>query len=342
MRPRLASAGFICLVLLALALPASAASNGRWILYGGYGRNTPYHVFKVRLDGTRLQRLSPRGGGLDPSWAPGGRRISYATDRGIVVARAGGSRRRIVARNGIEPRWSPDGRRLLFARWCCVEDPERSAILMVRRDGSGLRRLARAGEKRRVEAAQWAPKGRRVSYLRAAQTCSLDRCPRDRLVIVNPSGEARRVLLRRHGIEHYDWSPDGSRIVFSCRCGRDQYDLFVVDVATEIVTRITRTATHEDDPDWSPDGGRIVAVRWAASGSGWGRLVTLDPDGSSARTVTRAFRGWPSPSWSPDGSRIVFLKGEWSDIFVVDADGGRELQVTDDPRAEVTPTWQPR
>jgi TolB protein len=74
----------------------------------------------------------------------------------------------------------------------------------------------------------------------------------------------------------------------------------------------------------------------------------MDADGGNRRRLTgnEAFDG--SPSWSPDGRRIAFTRtgGLGTDrarggIFVMDADGQNELQVSRTPRRsfDVQPEW---
>jgi Tol biopolymer transport system component len=102
-------------------------------------------------------------------------------------------------------------------------------------------------------------------------------------------------------------------------------------------------------PSFSPDGRRIA---FESSRSGVGREIWVaDPDGANAVQVTRSRPdsqgrvsrvGSGNPNWSPDGRRIVFT-GESSDsepeVFIVDADGGRRRQVTNDPYVDALPTW---
>ena len=313
---------------------AGAARNGRFILFSGYDENNSYHVFRIKVDGTGRRKLSDRHGSDAPAWSSDGRRIAYASSRGIIVARSDGSNKRVVVKVGNEPQWSPDDRRMLFTRACCVEDPRYSAVFIVRSDGRRMRRIAYADAFQRVGAAQWSPGGRRISYMRSRW--------RDSIFVVNRWGKERRRLVRRDDIQSYDWSPDGSRIVFSCLCGREQNDLYMVNVSTGVVVRITRTAGFEYDPEWSPTGGKIVTVQWRADATGWAKLITIHPTGLLKDIVAARLRGNPSPSWSPNGRRIVFLRGEWSEIYVIDADGSDVRQLTDDRKEEVNPTWQPR
>jgi Tol biopolymer transport system component len=88
-----------------------------------------------------------------------------------------------------------------------------------------------------------------------------------------------------------DWSPDGSRIVFS---GESGISVMNADGSTPVALGVSG-----DGPRWSPDGSRI------AFGSG-STVQVMDADGSNAVVLTAGRR----PDWSPDGTRIVFDRPE--------------------------------
>ena len=51
-----------------------------------------------------------------------------------------------------------------------------------------------------------------------------------------------------------------------------------------------------------------------------------------------------SPTWSPDGTKIAFSRhraDEGSDIWVIPADGGDAIQLTNDTAYDSNPAWSP-
>jgi Tol biopolymer transport system component len=50
-----------------------------------------------------------------------------------------------------------------------------------------------------------------------------------------------------------------------------------------------------------------------------------------------------SPSWSPDGPRILFTREVVGgvDVYVINVDGSRLTQLTDDSARDVSATWSP-
>jgi dipeptidyl aminopeptidase/acylaminoacyl peptidase len=105
------------------------------------------------------------------------------------------------------------------------------------------------------------------------------------------TGTARRLTDGRTSDDEPAWSPDGTRIAFTASRGRDhdldwQYDVFVVEVASGRVTRITDgIGCVFLSPTWLPDG-RTLAVaghRFPRAGGSRNDVWLFAADGSEAR-----------------------------------------------------------
>jgi Tol biopolymer transport system component len=68
-------------------------------------------------------------------------------------------------------------------------------------------------------------------------------------------------------------------------------------------------------------------------------LGVLDLDSGVVTDLGPGF----APSWSPDGSRLAYLAdtGHRTDLFTMNADGGKVVQLTDDGLQETFPLWAP-
>ena len=82
-------------------------------------------------------------------------------------------------------------------------------------------------------------------------------------------------------------------------------------------------------------------------------IYVMDADGKNQRRLTNNRADDWFPSWSPDGKRIVFISERdghprrripgWftSEIYVMDADGGNQQNLTNHPSDDRNPSWSP-
>ena len=147
------------------------------------------------------------------------------------------------------------------------------------------------------------------------------------------------------------WSPDGSQIAFLRWIRRDSPDIFVVDVATKGVRRLTRSGRYEWSPVWSPNGKRLAVAR-DDNATSTTSIFVMDADGRHLRQVThppkRSDDG--NPDWSPDGSQIAFdraiERGPESEVIarpvlVVGSDGRGLRRLSHVGEYSYGPVWSP-
>lgn len=132
------------------------------------------------------------------------------------------------------------------------------------------------------------------------------------------------------------WSPDGRFIAFSALVG-GLTDLFIYDLETAQLNRMTDDPFAEIQPAWSPDG-RFIAFttdRFSTDltilSIGDYELALLNPETGEINKVPVFDRGKHiNPQWAPDSKSLYFLsdQNEISNIYRIDLDTNKIFQVT--------------
>lgn len=157
------------------------------------------------------------------------------------------------------------------------------------------------------------------------------------------------------------WSPDGSKVAFvsnrhdpSPRSCKDScnWEIYVADLQTRIVTRVTNDPWQDGSPTWSPDGKRIAfhSNRNATNRQTCHRsdhcpfeIYVINADGTGLDRLTRNRASDETPRWSPSGETIAFRSNRDGDqeIYAMDTQGRGQTNLTQDPADDAGPSWSP-
>lgn len=135
------------------------------------------------------------------------------------------------------------------------------------------------------------------------------------------------------------WSPDGKSLAYAMQMDLpNQYEIFVINLDGSGQRRLTNGLSGIGGSiSWSPDGTSLLISAGPVGGK---EIYHLDFASGATVQLTNGGNN-ASPSWSFDGQYIVFnspRNGNQSDIFIMNADGSDQRQLTTDPE----PDWQPR
>jgi TolB protein len=181
--------------------------------------------------------------------------------------------------------------------------------------------------------ASWSPDSTRIVY----QT------RRGAIYVINADGTGREQLLT--GVAHNEgnlcptWSPDGTHLAFS-RGLPDYTGIVIYDLGGREARLLTRHGYSESGFAWTPDSRAIVYARENQRG-----VYAINIDGTGDHRLTRnpvrADLSVGGFAYSGDGRQIAYASNATGrgDIYVMDADGTRQRQLTTGPELDGAPVW---
>lgn len=142
------------------------------------------------------------------------------------------------------------------------------------------------------------------------------------------------------------FSPDGTRVVFVWSNPVDgNRNLFIKQIGSETLFRLTHADESDYSPAWSPDGTKVAYLAFTASGLGLYVVPSLGGPPQKLYTP-HSVAHWDQRalSWSPDGKNLTFPDGVPSAVNVLSLDTLQAHPVTVPPNVwdgDVNPAYSP-
>lgn len=270
-------------------------------------------------------------------WAPSGDRIAFlwyrdGTARLWTIPAEGGfpvllSHQAIVQETPTDaPQWSPRGDAIAYISG--------GAVWTVPAGGGTPVQVTKGLGK--VSAPRWSPDGRHLAFL-------TDQDGYDQIAIIEtgeggvPVGWPWPLVRAPFDCRDPQWSPNGSRIAFTALQDYDDHPVYVADVKSGELSRLSPAEGCWTSPRWHPAGDRLYCL---SDADGYNNLWLLEPE---PRQITRGKVEKGSPAISRDGSRIIYTvnRGGYVGLAVLDLTTGVETEVSLAPGVAQLPAWSP-
>jgi dipeptidyl aminopeptidase/acylaminoacyl peptidase len=259
----------------------------------------------------------------DPQCAPDGKSVAFVVSQIDVkddkpgqshiwttdLAGPGGpgnnTERQLTSSNDSEsnPRFSPDGRYLAFTSSRPGKAKGNQVWLLARAGGEAVQLTEVKG---RLQGYEWSPDSKRLALTIG------DPDPDAQDSAANTENGAKPKAPKPIVIDRYKFKQDVQGYLLS---GRHSY-VYLFDLASKSLDRLTKGTADEASPSWSPDGSRIAFMSNRAADPDRepsSQLFVIDAKPGATETAlspatSRGGRG--EPQWSADGKWLAFLEGD--------------------------------
>jgi TolB protein len=265
-----------------------------------------------------------------------------------------------------------------FALACAAPMPAAVAQVNIsRQPGTGESRLANIRQLTTTGTqaeAYWSPDGSLITFqsTRDGHAC-------DQQFTIRPDGSGLKRVSNGQGKTTCGWIFPGNRKIFfgsthaagaACPArpdpskgytwGLDPFDIYTANIDGSDLRRLTNYGVYTTEAILSPDGKKIV---FTSLKDGDLDIYTMNVDGSDVKRLTTSPGYDGGPWWSPDGKQIVYRSHHPTDpqelkdyqdllkqnlvrpnkveLFVMNADGSNQRQITRLGGANFGPSWTP-
>jgi len=224
-------------------------------------------------------------------------------------------------------------------------------IWVMNADGSNRRQVTRTRDPAFDFDPSLSPDGRRVVFRTSRGRYGPDPggIGAEGIFVIDVATRKERQIQPPQGGLFPAWSPDGKTIAFSGTRGSPYEDgILLMNPDGTNVRDIGLPTGGNECATWSPDSSKLAFCHHGGDGN-WA-VWTVNADGSDPRQLTHPTltlprgSGGDSPGpWSPDGKRLAFgsqRSGNF-DVFVMNADGSGQHQLTHAADGESPAAWLP-
>ncbi|MBE9525142.1 MAG: serine/threonine-protein kinase, partial [Chloroflexi bacterium] len=179
-----------------------------------------------------------------------------------------------------------------------------SQIWIVNVNGTELRQITHA--QRGACQPSWSPDGAQLVYISPCKE-NQEIYTNTSLYVIDVDGsDAAELPTSSSGDFDPAWSPDGRFIAFTSLQTNGRAQIYVMELATQIIQRVSEEYFMDINPSWSADSSQLLFI---TSRNGPHQIWTMNSDGSNQiRFSTSGDLKNNHPVWAFDGKEILFTQ----------------------------------
>ncbi|MCH7606407.1 MAG: trypsin-like peptidase domain-containing protein [Chloroflexi bacterium] len=281
--------------------------------------DTP-NLYIMNVDGSNVIQIT-RGGALDPSWSPHGRRIVYDRRGRLYAVNDDGDWRVTVLSERFradDPVWSPDGTKIVFQSFeHAIDDNDNAGSEIYVMDVDGGNRIRLTDNSYRDDKPSWSPDGSKITFISDSEGDA-----KEQIYVIDSDGSNLRRVTNGGDHSNPKWSPDGSQLVFEFRpSSRDWWRLGIIDAVVTLGggRQINIPGGGDYSPTWSQDGERILFYSYRDS---------------------EYYKKWNRLTPAEEKSTENWAKG--AEVYIMDRSGRNVRRLTNNDAWDGVPVWAPR
>jgi eukaryotic-like serine/threonine-protein kinase len=254
----------------------------------------------------------------------------------------GGTPRKVLTNIGTSVTFAPDGKRFAFIRSDVAASGE-DQLIIANADGTGERKLtARKGDIFfGYGGPSWSPDGKTIASAVGSYKGGFHISV---IAVDAESGEQKEFTSQKwDDAGRVAWLADGRGMILTAQEKGAIYEqIWLLSYPEGTARKITNDLNSYTGVSLTADSNALVARQSETIANIW---IAPNGDLSRAKEITTGRNGWYGLSgmaWTPDG-KVIYTSATSGnlDIWIMNADGSNQKQLTTDPEGDFTPAVSP-